>query len=82
MVNMTFRVHMGGEGFPFPPPPNRGPGITRFDWIAARNIPIYDTVLINHQDGVSYYVEEGFSSLETVSAVETINIEEKDKISQ
>ena len=74
---MTFRVHMGGRGFPFPPP-NRVHRLTHFDWIVAREIPIVDTVLINDQDGLSYYVEEQFSSLETVSANEIINIEEKD----
>ena len=75
---MTFHVHMGGGGFPFPPPPNRVHRLTQFDWIVAREIPIVDTVLINDQDGLSYYVEEQFSSLETVSANEIINIEEKD----
>jgi len=75
---MTFHVHMGGGGFPFPSPPNLNRRLTLFDWIVAREIPIADTILVNGQDGIGYYIEEQFNSIETVSATDSINIEEKD----
>lgn len=79
---MTFHVRMDGGGFPFPPPPNLRQRLTQFDWITSREIPITETVLINGQNGISYYVEEEFSSVEMVSATDSINIKEKENDSQ